>query len=332
MNYDMDDRLVWVSKYVNEMYLGSANKTHTSHISQTTYIQLLVPFSVHHTFDISPRIMPPLNKISYSRDAVVAAVRDYYSFLVDMYLPESLVLQAPDGGWPSITSDTWTDFDKSDEVIALLRHLPYITHTNYEEADGAPECKFADWQSLTRITDGEQIRILTEIDADEGVVPAHVVGLTIRQRDVPSVILLDTELGLVYWPNCPGPIKYSPARETFMDDPDDWAEVPGAEWRSRSAIWAVEDFFEVLKFHFRQLEFVPLSARVVQDVWTGVEDGQHDDEGMLPAVQGIYRSYGWPDLARYRKRDCLKDVRVMLQERFPDEAEGIVDEEDAGED
>jgi hypothetical protein len=172
--------------------------------------------------------MPLLNEISYSRDAVVAAVRDYYGFLVDMYLPKSQVLQAPDGGWPSITSDTWTDFGKSDEVIALLRHLPYIFNTNYAEADGAPKCKFADWQSLTRITDGRQIKILTEIDAGEGDVPAHMVGLTLRHRDVPSVILLDTELGVVYWPECPGPIKYSSAREQLMDDPYDWASVPGA--------------------------------------------------------------------------------------------------------
>jgi hypothetical protein len=162
--------------------------------------------------------MPLLNKISYSRDATVAAVRDYYGFLVDMYLPKSQVLQAPDGGWPTITSDAWTGFGKSDEVFELLRHLPYISSTNYEEADGAPYRKFVDWQSFTRVTDWRPVKMLTEIDADEGDVPAHVVGLTLRQRDVPSVILLDTELGLVYWPNCPGPIKYNPEREQVMDD------------------------------------------------------------------------------------------------------------------
>lgn len=104
----------------------------------------MVPLTVHYTFESLPTIMPLSKEIGYSRDAVVAAVRDYYKFLVAMYLPESQVLQDPDGDWPSITSDTWTDFDKSDEVIALLRHLPYISDTNYEEADGAPGCKFVD--------------------------------------------------------------------------------------------------------------------------------------------------------------------------------------------
>lgn len=173
---------------------------------------------MHYSSKIFPAIMPLLNKISYSRDATVAAVRDYYGFLVDMYLPKSQVLQAPDGGWPTITSDAWTGFGKSDEVFELLRHLPYISSTNYEEADGAPYRKFVDWQSFTRVTDWRPVKMLTEIDADEGDVPAHVVGLTLRQRDVPSVILLDTELGLVYWPNCPGPIKYNPEREQVMDD------------------------------------------------------------------------------------------------------------------
>jgi hypothetical protein len=272
--------------------------------------------------------MRPPSQILYSRDAVVAAVRDYYRFLVDMYLPESLVLYPPNGGWPSITSDTWADSGKSDEVIALLRHLPYILNNCGEEADGIPGCKFADWHSLT--PNRHRLKFLTEVGADEGDVPAHVVGLSIAQRDTSNVILLDTELGLIYWLHCPGPIKYNPVRAPSMDGPSDWD--PSAKWRSRSAIWAVEDFFEVLKFHFRQLEFVPLTERVVEDVWTGVVDSQSDNEDMLSAVQGIYRSHGWPDLTRYQKRDCLRDIKVMLLERFPDDALGIVDEEDAEED
>jgi hypothetical protein len=63
-------------------------------------------------------------------------------------------------------------------------------------------------------------------------------------------------------------------------------------------------------------------------VWTGIEDDDDDDEGMLPTVQGIYRSHGWPDLARYQKRDCLAAVKAMLGERIPDEGFDLEDEED----
>ena len=58
----------------------------------------MVPLTVHYTFESLPTIMPLSKEIGYSRDAVVAAVRDYYEFLVAMYLPESQILQSPDGG------------------------------------------------------------------------------------------------------------------------------------------------------------------------------------------------------------------------------------------
>ena len=39
--------------------------------------------------------MSGLDDIAYSRDATVAAVRDYYAFLTDMYLDEAEVLEPP---------------------------------------------------------------------------------------------------------------------------------------------------------------------------------------------------------------------------------------------
>jgi hypothetical protein len=42
--------------------------------------------------------MPSLSEISYSRDNFIAAVRDYYTFLVKMYLDESQITEPPEGG------------------------------------------------------------------------------------------------------------------------------------------------------------------------------------------------------------------------------------------
>jgi hypothetical protein len=39
------------------------------------------------------------------------------------------------------------------------------------------------------------------------------------------------------------------------------------EWRAGSGVWAIEDFFEMLKYHFRKLNFVLIGPREVQDVW-----------------------------------------------------------------
>jgi hypothetical protein len=41
---------------------------------------------------------------------------------------------------------------------------------------------------------------------------------------------------------------------------------------------------------------------------------------MISMLQEIYREHGWPDLDRYRKRECLEAVQEALEERYPDEA------------
>jgi hypothetical protein len=70
--------------------------------------------------------MPSINDISYSRSATVTAIQEYYRFLATMYLDHSDVLEPPAGGWPSIPAVGWSNFNKTPEVIALLREIPYL--------------------------------------------------------------------------------------------------------------------------------------------------------------------------------------------------------------
>lgn len=55
--------------------------------------------------------MPDLCDISYSRDACVAAICDYYEFLTKLYLDESHILKPPPGGW-SFDKDTLRELGK----------------------------------------------------------------------------------------------------------------------------------------------------------------------------------------------------------------------------
>lgn len=264
--------------------------------------------------------MPQLSEIGYSRDACVAAVRDYYGFLTKMYLDESDVIEPPEGGWPTITTDNLQSLGKTDEVISLLRHLPYIrTPDSGEKAQGAPWCTFADWQEDSRnillgLTSGETLKICSEDPSFYKDIPPHVVGLTSGGLHNP-VFLLDTELGTVLWPECPGEVRYKPSREPVEDDPYDYAPDNEAEWRADAPAWAVADFFEILKDQFRGLHFVPMCSWLVVDVYTGLAFGT---DGMVPMLQDVYREHGWPDLERYRKRECLQAVQAALEERYPD--------------
>src|SRR5690349_17737161 len=60
-----------------------------------------------------------------------------------MYLKESDTLEPPEEGWPLTDPKGFGQaLGKSDEVVELLRHLPYIS---YVKARGAVNCWFADW-------------------------------------------------------------------------------------------------------------------------------------------------------------------------------------------
>ena len=90
--------------------------------------------------------MVELSDITYPRNECVAAVRDFYHLLTQLYLNESDIIEPPEGGWPSITAETMKGLDKSDEVVALLHNLPYIRQHG-ESKEGVPGMEFADWQA-----------------------------------------------------------------------------------------------------------------------------------------------------------------------------------------
>ena len=261
--------------------------------------------------------MPELSEITYSRDDTVAAVRDYYQFLTKLYLDPSYIITPPPSGWPSITTQH-SILDKCDEVIDLLRHLPYIKTTLNDtiDAEATPECTFADYHSIfTRCSDRKTITIGTEDPAISEFVPKHVIGLTCGGSSNPR-FLLDVKLGTVLWYRCPEIVREGLMRETVEDDPYEYCEgSEEAEWRGEGETWAIADFFEELKGQYRRLAFVPLSSRKVV---RGYKNGPPGYEDMLEGVRGVYRRFGWPDEERYDKRECLRAVAEFLEERYPE--------------
>jgi hypothetical protein len=175
--------------------------------------------------------------VTYSRKETILAVTDYYNFLTTLYLKDSQVHYPPAGGWPSIINadpDALAALGKTDEVLALLAHLPYIRRRLgdwWESAEVAPGCYFADWQdSIARLTSGHgfgdavsTLRIVTEgVDLYQ-VAPPHVVGLTDGDRENP-IIILDTKRGIIHWEyhTCPLSVGHSDSVLYDEDEYEDW--------------------------------------------------------------------------------------------------------------
>ncbi|KAK4040102.1 hypothetical protein C8A01DRAFT_15989 [Parachaetomium inaequale] len=266
-----------------------------------------------------------LEDISYSREATIAAVTDYYTFLTRMYLKESHVVYPPAGGWPAIVNAEPSELQslgKSDEVLALLAHLPYIRHPIYgdgeDSAEVAPCHTVADWtRFIARLTPvkAKEIRALTEGElAYMHISPPHVVGLTMSPID--EAWVLDTELGIIHWQDCPSRIDFGDDRLASVQwDLEHEVSEEEADWRQSATAWAIPDFFELLKDQFIKLKWIPISHSTLK----GVPDDEDDDEeGMIPMLQEIYRQHGWPDLAFYRKSKCLEAVQKAMAEKYPE--------------
>jgi hypothetical protein len=270
--------------------------------------------------------MPRLAEISYSREATIAAVRAYYQFLTKLYLSESSIIEPPEGGWPQITKESIGYIGKTDEVLELLRHLPYIRFDGeYETPQVAPGTRCVDWPNLAkehyalaamrRITDGDEWEH----------VPSHIVGLTMEARSSFS-FNLDTKLGVIYWIKCPLPLRQASAVERVLNDPETYAPEEELVWRDDGPAWAISDLFEQLKEEFRQLNFVPMGPRMVDDDYS-LHSGTTGD-GATDTVREVYREYGWPDLDKYRKEECLVALKKTLQEKYPDRMEEFYDEDE----
>lgn len=74
------------------------------------------------------------------RGTVISTLTSYYQFLVSMYLPKSQIAYPPEDGWPNVTKELYlAEYSprKTDEVIRLARHLPYVQGD--DEFDEFPE-------------------------------------------------------------------------------------------------------------------------------------------------------------------------------------------------
>ncbi|KAK4119787.1 hypothetical protein N657DRAFT_649755 [Parathielavia appendiculata] len=274
--------------------------------------------------------MSDSEEVSYSREATIATITDYYTFLTRMYMNESQVIYPPTEGWPSIVNadpGKLQDLGKSDEVLSLLAHLPYIRcpgDWNYE-ADAVPRCSFEDWSYLFETLDRGGSKVESVRDYTEGfplrdLSLPHVIGLSHADQEDSPVILLDTELDIIHWEDCTRPYEVGRNRARVdweelkkdrldLDDLDDVVSQTEKDWRYSASAWAIPDFFEVLKDEFRTLNWVPISPYTVRgskERWTEV--------GMMSMLKEIYRQHGWPDLAAYRKTEWLEAVRRALVE------------------
>ena len=269
----------------------------------------------------------------YSQDEAVAAFTDYFEFLTKMYLDESFVARPPPGGWPDIVNAdpaVQQALGKTDEVMSLMAHLPYIRFAgNYSsDAHAVPECSFEDWRRVIRQISAapgpedmreraRDIRNRGESPEFSPFAPAHFFGLAHSLYADGIVIVLDTKLGLIHWDgySCPDILEENGRGSTKVDV--DWERIAASEedsnWLGSAPAWTIPEFFANLKYLLTNLDWIAISPQTL----VPARENHNDQAGRTAMLKEIYRQHGWPDLAVYRKAECIAAVRKAMDEKYP---------------
>lgn len=75
----------------------------------------------------------PEQEFHFDRDEFVSELTSYYDLLARMYMPESKIKRPPKDGWPQLSPQKLAFMGKDDNVLYILRHIPYIERNHYEE-------------------------------------------------------------------------------------------------------------------------------------------------------------------------------------------------------
>jgi 3D (Asp-Asp-Asp) domain-containing protein len=164
-----------------------------------------------------------MTSTTYSRDATVAAITDFYKFYIRLpYLDSNALVLAPeDGGWPNIDATELRNRGKSDEVIELLRHLSYIEHPDFRGGwtiDSGSDC-IQYHKGACYNNNPDLIKSL----------PGHVIPIADPTDRNGCYLLLDTQTGKITRYNImANNIEGNWDEYERLDDNDKWRAFPTA--------------------------------------------------------------------------------------------------------
>jgi hypothetical protein len=126
------------------------------------------------------------------RHEIVKIISDFYNFLTTFpYLPASSIKAPPRDGWPEDVRETFRKMGKTDQVVDLLSHLPYVDSSAWEVFPDTEPIDYTSSRSLKRIDRN------VSLDPPHCEIPDHVVSLTCG-RNYGIWLLLDTNTGMFF--------------------------------------------------------------------------------------------------------------------------------------
>ncbi|RYP18017.1 hypothetical protein DL767_009917 [Monosporascus sp. MG133] len=223
------------------------------------------------------------NSFPCSRDKYIAAITDCYTVTTSLHIPRSALKRAPPGGWPNIMPESCVGFGKSDFVVDLLKHLPYII-------DGEPRSFAAQVHYKCNVLD------YSVVSPEEFSSRRLKLGELVAHSDEDPVTA-DTVIEDMIRCN-----------RTYEDDAMAYFAI------------LVEDYRTLRLISVPGFNTIDLMADVSDVPAAVLPDPRAQDPGKGPWAETnvrwlrhIYRKHGWPG-ADYRKEEALKAVADYMEQ------------------
>jgi hypothetical protein len=236
--------------------------------------------------------------MAFDQAEFVTLLTDYYEFCNRVFWDDSVVAEAPNNGWPSITQSTMANLHKTNAAIELLRHLPFV---DFEPPDAAygkhvimKNTRIQDYRSKeiqNRIRDGDlEIYVEPVLCEGESLSPSCICVANSNGRNG-YFLVVDTADGYVYWGDPTGEHD-EPAPELTAVVHERYADNEAERWRMGFNVYLPRDFFALCKQRFRELRWIGLATTELEAVPMYWEIEDMDDE-FLSLVRKMKRA-GWP--------------------------------------
>jgi hypothetical protein len=248
----------------------------------------------------------------YTRDEFVAIITKFYEFLTTFCIPKTALKCPPEDGWPNLTPEATTCLNKTDFVIDLLRHLPYITEEEYGHFVTRIhyKCNVVDYSTLSP----EQLSnsaidfgVYAEIAELEPEMYEHTLLFAVGYESGGRMMLLNTKTGEMH--------------------------VEMLRYQS-DAIEDVDQYLDGLMQLYKTLEMVPIPG--VEDLMENLEQEEEGYETKLKEdclaqtrdewfpsrldarwIRHLYRKSGWPG-PEYNKEEALAAIEMFRASRDDD--------------
>ncbi|KAG9517115.1 hypothetical protein KCU93_g8861, partial [Aureobasidium melanogenum] len=254
----------------------------------------------------------------YSRDETVNAILAFYQQLIKHpYLDETALKIPPASGWDTIDAEALRAIGKTDTVVDLLRHLPYL--------DGRGDGYLVAYETIPV----DFTIVSTAMTEEVYPIPGHCVYLAGGLGREGYRLILDTERGTT--------TAYSIMDyELSMSEINRYKNLPGTErWRAHRTLPTTKFFAawtlrradaqrqEESLCHQRLIGWVPDLSEA-----EAVEDDVDRQSRILKLKYPVdkynaYLRHGWTD-GRFDKENCRAEL-LEMEKLFEDEKDRLLE-------